>query len=93
MTSVLIARVKIALIGFAIAGCATRPVGDDKNETVTGFRTMLAGMWCGVGFKLTCPEKAIEEAKMDCAKEGKVYEYSSHEVTAVRYKCVPSSAK
>lgn len=78
----------IALV-VVLTGCATRPVGDDKNESATGFRTMFGGLWCGVGFALTCTEKAIEEAKKDCAKEGKGYEYSSHELSSVRYKCVP----
>lgn len=81
---------KAALVGFTIvlASCALRPVGDDKNESATGFRTMFGGLWCGVGFPLTCVEKAIEEAKKDCSKEGKKYEYSSHEASSVRYKCI-----
>jgi hypothetical protein len=83
-------KIKTILIGFIIilSSCAIRPVGDEKNESATGFRSMFGGMWCGPGFTLTCVEKAIEEAKKDCAKSGKTYEYSSHDVSTVRYKCV-----
>ncbi len=76
------------IVAIALTQCATRPLGDEKTESATGIRTMISGMWCGVGFSLTCAEKAITEAKKDCAKENKNYEYSSHDVSSVRYKCI-----
>jgi len=87
---------KLLLLAVAMVGCfgcAIRPVGDEQTEAATGYRMMLSGMSCGVGFKYTCPEKAIDAAKKDCAKSGKKYEYATHDLGSVRYKCTPTDGQ